>query len=327
MRHFIVIARCNKLPEPQFIDAINGTMDKFEAMRALVSIADTGSFVGAANELEQSKSALSRRVTELERALGVRLIQRTTRSLALTDEGHTYLARCREILQTVAEAEEEASMNSSEVRGLLRISAPLSFGTLRLAPLFAEFARRHPQVRLDVVLSDQMVDLLEDGFDLAIRITAEPPLTRAVALPLCRSRILMCASPDYLARHGAPADVAGLSAHTLIDYSLARARGEWTLSRGDERERVRVTSPLVANNGELCRAFALAGLGITRQPDFIVGDDIAAGRLQEVLPGWRCGEVSVFALYPTRHHQPARLRALIALLREALGGAPALPSA
>ncbi|MGL6069668.1 LysR family transcriptional regulator [Craterilacuibacter sp.] len=296
-------------------------MDKLEAMRALVAVVDQGSFVGAAVQLEQTKTRLSRLVSDLEMQLGVRLMQRTTRRLSLTEEGQLYLARCRDILQAISEAEEEAASRSIEPRGLLRISAPLIFGARYLAPLWARFAAEHPDIQLDIDLSDRKIDLIEDGFDLAIRISSHTPDSQLIVRPLCTARLLLCASPDYLATHAALQQPEDIASHAVIDYSYAVQRQQWLLQRGEEIRSTRFTPRLIANNGDVCRQFALAHLGLIRQPGFIVGEDIAAGRLVEILPDWRAGDVGIYALYPSRKHLPLKVRTMVDFLHAQLDAA------
>ncbi len=293
-------------------------MDKLEAMRALVAVVDQGSFVAAASQLEQGKTRLSRLVADLEMQLGVRLMQRTTRRLSLTEEGQRYVARCREVLQAIAEAEAEAASHSLEPRGLLRMSAPLSFGARYLAPLWAEFAAIHPDIQLDIDLSDRKIDLIEDGFDLAIRISSEQPDSQLIVRQLCSARLMVCASPDYLAGRPPLQHPQDITQHSVIDYSYASQRQLWALQNGENVYSVRVDSRLLANNGDVCRQFALAHLGLVRQPGFIVGEDIAAGRLVEVLPQWSAGEVAIYALYPSRKHLPLKVRTMVDFLHTRL---------
>lgn len=297
-------------------------MDKLGAMRALLAVVDQGSFVAAANTLGESKTRLSRQVAALETSLGVRLMQRTTRRLALTEAGTLYVARCRELLQALDEAEEEVASRNQAPRGRLRISAPLTFGAHHLAPLWAEYATLHPAVALEIDLTDRKVDLIEEGLDLAIRITAHTPDSQLVVRRLGASRVVLCASPDYLARHGEPTTPADIARHAVIDYSYASERQTWRLQRDGASEQVRFGSTLVANNGEVCRSFALAGLGLIRQPDFIVGDDLACGRLRAVLPQWQAGEVGIFALYASRKHLPAKVRSMVDFLQQRLTPCP-----
>ena len=194
-------------------------MDRFLEMQTFCAVIDAGSFVKAADTLGFSKAAVSRYVRDLEERLGVRLLHRTTRRLSLTDEGDVFYARCRELLAGVEEAEAELSSRSGAARGLLRVNAPVTFGILHLAPLWGAFRDRYPQVRLDVTLSDRIVDLVEEGFDLTIRIATLPSST-LISRRVASTRVVLCASPQYLAQHGMPRKPNDLTEHVVIGYSL-----------------------------------------------------------------------------------------------------------
>ncbi len=201
-------------------------MDKFQQMRVFAAVVDAGSFVGAAAAIELSKAAVSRHVQELEARLGVRLLQRTTRRLSLTDEGRAFHARCKDLLANVDEAEAEITVRAGEASGLLKINVPVSFGNLRLAPLWGAFLERNPKVTLDIVLADRMVDLVEEGFDMAVRI-ARLPDSSLVSRQLASTQLIVCASPAYLARHGTPQHPADLAHHAVVAYSLFSMGDSW----------------------------------------------------------------------------------------------------
>lgn len=294
-------------------------MNRFLEMQSFASVVDAGSFVGAATALGLSKAAVSRHVGDLESRLGVRLLHRTTRRLSLTAEGEVFLARCRELLAGVEEAEAELTSSSDTARGLLRINAPVSFGIRRLAPLWAGFRRRHPQVRLDITLADRLVDLVEEGFDLAVRIGVLRS-SSLVARPLTVTRLRLCASPEYIAEHGSPAHPDDLDRHAIIAYSYSARGDEWQFEGPQGPASARVRPMLQSNNGDTCRALALSGEGITLQPDFIVGEDIATGSLVEVMPDYLGAELGVYAVYPTRRHIAPKVRALVDYLGETLNG-------
>lgn len=289
-------------------------------MRSFVAVMDAGSFVGAAERLGQSKAAVSRQLSELEARLGVRLLHRTTRRLSLTPEGEAFLARSRELLAQLDEAEAEISAGSAQARGRLRINVPVSFGLLHLAPLWARFLQQHPQVELDLNLADRSVDLIEEGFDLAIRI-AHLPSSSLVSRPLARTRMVLCASPGYLRGAGMPNAPAALAAHRVIAYSYWSARDEWRFTGpkgGTEGEiAVRTRPQLRCNNGDTCLALALADQGLILQPSFIVAEALRAGDLVEVLPEYSAGELGIYALYASRRHLSHKLRVMIDFLVEA----------
>jgi len=288
-------------------------MDRFVEMQTFSAVAEAGSFIGAADALGLSKAAVSRHVADLEARLGVRLIHRTTRRLSLTEEGELFLARSRELIAGVEAAEAELGARGGAARGLLRINAPVSFGIRHLAPLWPEFQAQYPEVRLDVELADRIVDLLEEGYDLAIRI-AELPSSTLIGRRLATTRIVLCASPEYVNRHGEPAEPADLANHARIAYSYSGTGNEWRFDGPGGETRVRIDARLVSNNGETCRAAALAHQGIILQPTFLVGDDLAAGRLIELLPEYRSQELGIYAVYPTRKHVAPKVRAMIDFL-------------
>jgi len=288
-------------------------MDKFIEMQAFVNVADAGSFVKAAEALDVSKAAISRHVAELESRLGVRLLHRTTRKLSLTPEGEVFLARCRELLGGVDEAEAEITSRSSEASGLLRINVPSSFGLLHLAPLWPEFMAQHPQVTLDVTLSDRVVDLVEEGFDMAVRI-ADLPSSSLVSRRLTSTRLVLCASPSYLAARGRPNHPSELAAHDVLAYNLLAMGDQWEFTGPGGVVSVKVTPRLRTNNGDTCRIAALRHQGIVLQPTFLVGPDLLEGTLVEVMPAWRSVEFGVFAIYSSRKLVSPKVRLMIEFL-------------
>ncbi|RLQ23322.1 LysR family transcriptional regulator [Seongchinamella sediminis] len=293
-------------------------MDRLLEMQSFASVIDAGSFVGAADALGLSKAAVSRHVNALESRLGVRLLHRTTRRLSLTAEGELFLSRCRELLAGLEEAEAEVTASSAVASGLLRINVPVSFGLRRLAPLWGEFRRLHPQIRLDITLADRVVDLVEEGFDLAVRIGVLEN-SSLVARRLAESRLLVCAAPAYLAEHGAPAHPAELRDHSVIAYSYHSGGDEWRLQGPQGGVSVRVNPAIQSNNGDTCVAAALAGQGLVMQPDFLVDDAIARGELVTVMPDYVAGTLGVYAVYPSRRHVALKTRVLIDFLRSRLG--------
>ncbi len=295
-------------------------MDRFLEMQAFAAVVDAGSFVRAADALGASKPALSRYVADLETRLGVRLLHRTTRKLSLTDEGRAFYARCKSVLTEVDDAEAEATARAVQASGLLKISVPVTFGLLHLAPLWSDFMATHPQVRMDVTLSDRVVDLVEEGFDLAVRIGYLTD-SALVSRQLASTRMVLCASPGYLAQHGHPATLQALAEHTVIAYSLLSTGDQWTLNGPHGPETVLVHPVLRTNSGDTCRAAALQHQGIILQPSFLVADDLRNGTLVELLPLYQCAEFGIHAVYPSRKFVPAKVRLLIAFLVEAFSGA------
>jgi len=296
-------------------------MDRFREMETFIAVVETGSFVAAAGKLRISKSVASRIVQELEVRLGGRLLQRTTRRLALTDAGRAYYQRCRQIIDELAEVEETVRMDREKAFGLLKISAPLTFGMMHLAGLWGGFLKRHPQVQLDVELLDRRVDLIGEGYDMAIRIAAQQEDSSLVAYKLASSRMVTCASPEYLAQKGVPKTLSDIERHDFIGYSYLPTRDFWKFKSRNEEEGIKTNPRLRVNNGDTCRAAALEGLGIVVLPTFIVGEDLLAGRLIEILPDWQAEERGIYAVYPTRQHLSGKVRALIDFLAEAFKNA------
>lgn len=287
----------------------NGAMDRFREMQSFVAVVDTGSFVAASDLLRISKAAVSRVVMQLEARLGARLLQRTTRRLSLTEAGQAYYTRSKQILADLDETEAMVGDATLQASGRLRVNAPLSFGVNRLAGLWPEFMARHPNLELEIDLADRIVDLVEEGYDMAIRIT-RPRDSSLIYRPLAKTRVLLCAAPDYLARRGTPSRIADLARHDIIAYTYAPASDTWRFDTPTGEQGVTVRPRLRANNGDTCRAAALAGLGITQQPGFLVDEDLASGRLVEVLSEQCSREMGIYAVYPSRKHLSLKVRAL-----------------
>ena len=290
-------------------------MDRFQEMSVFAAVVDAGSFVGASDALEMSKPAVSRHVAELEARLGVRLLHRTTRRLSLTEEGEVFYARCKELLGELEEAEAEITSRTGKASGQLKVSAPVSFGLLHLAPLWAGFMARHPDVVLGVTLSDRMVDLVEEGFDLAVRV-ARLPSSSLVGRKLSSTRSVLCASPKYLKAHGTPQHPSELTQHAVIGYSLLSTGDTWSFEGPEGTVSVKVDPRMRTNSGDTCRAAALGHQGIILQPTFMIADDLRSGQLVEVLPQYRSLELGIYALYPTRKHVLPKVRLLIDYLAQ-----------
>jgi DNA-binding transcriptional LysR family regulator len=288
-------------------------MDKFLEMRAFTQVVDAGSFIGAANAMQLSKAAVSRYVGDMEARLGVRLLNRTTRSLSLTEDGEVFYQRCKELLGGVESAEAEITSRSGEAIGQLKVNVPVSFGILHLASVWPVFKAAHPKVTFDVTLSDRVTDIVDEGFDLAIRIS-QLANSSLISRKLATTRIVMCASPDYLARAGMPLHPKEVAAHNVIAYSYWSARDEWEFTGPEGRVTVKTTPGIRTNNGDTCRAAALMHQGIIFQPTFMVGEDLAAGRLVEICPEYRSLELGVYAVYSSRQHQLPKVRLFIDFL-------------
>ncbi|WP_289838570.1 LysR family transcriptional regulator [Crenobacter oryzisoli] len=284
-------------------------------MRVFNAVVDSGSFIRAAEALDLSKAAVSRYIAELEGRLGVRLLHRTTRRLSLTEEGQVFYARSKELLAGLDEAEAEITSRSVAVSGLVRINAPVTFGIRHLAPLWGEFRARYPEVTLDVTLADRVIDLVEEGYDLAIRIAALPSST-LISKRLATTRMVLCASPQYLEAHGVPTQPAELADHAVISYSYWSTKDEWHFDGPAGPASVKTNPCMHTNSGDTCRAAALAHQGVILQPGFLVGDDLASGALVELMPEFRSIELGIYAVYPTRKHVSPKVRVLIEFLSE-----------
>lgn len=294
-------------------------MDIVKCMEAFAALAGSGSFVAVAEKLDTSTAAVSRQIAALERHLGVRLVHRTTRRLSLTEAGSQFLERTEQILADLAEAEAVVGQQAANPVGLLRVSAPLSFGITVLGPLLPAFRGRYPDLRLDIDLSDRVADLAHDGIDVALRI-AQTPSANLIARRLAPVGIVTCASPGYLRARGTPIHPAELTAHETLSYSYLSGGDTWTFhDASGETAAVRVRPNVHATNGDLLRHLAVADGGIIVQPDFIVADDIAAGRLVQVLPAWSLGQFSLYAVYLSRRQLSAKVRVFIDYLAEVLG--------
>lgn len=290
-------------------------MDKFQEITTFTAVVDAGSFVKAADRLNMSKAAVSRHLVDLETRLGIRLLHRTTRKLSLTEEGEIFYQRCKDILETIESAENEITSHTDDVSGLIRINAPFSFGIRKLAPLWGIFHQKYPKVTLDVVLSDRLVDVVDEGYDVAIRIAALSNSTM-VSKKLTDTRIILCASPEYLRKYGTPNKPADLVNHQVINYSYWAGKEEWSFDGPKGKESVHIKPFIQTNNGDTCLIAAIAHQGIVLQPSFIVGDAIRTGDLVEVMPEYKSIELGVYAIFPTRKHIAPKVRVLIDFLVE-----------
>jgi len=297
-------------------------VDRLRAFEMFATVVAKGGFTRAAEAMGTSPANVTRYVNELEAHLGTRLLNRTSRKLSLTQSGEALYERCRSILEEVAEAEAIASSSAVAPRGRLRINAPLSFGVRHLAPLWPTFLARHPEVELDIALIDRVVDIVEEGYDLAIRISRAGSASH-VGRKLATSRNIVCASPAYVAAHGAPTMPSQLKDHACIGYAYAATADDWRFTDGEGKAHAVKVEPRVrSNNGDTAQALALGGQGITWQPTFLVGEDLKAGRLVRLMPGYEMAPIDILAVYPSRRHVPAKVRAMIDFLAETFRGEP-----
>jgi DNA-binding transcriptional LysR family regulator len=296
-------------------------MDLFQAMKVFAKVAEVGSLSGAARALDMSNPSVTRHLADLEAYLNARLFNRSTRRLSLTETGSAYLERCKQVLFDLEEATLAASMSAANPSGTLRINAPVSFAVNHLGRILPHYAERHPNVTLDVSLSDRVVDLVEEGFDLAIRIGRIQD-SSLVARKIAPVRLLVCAAPSYLKEHGTPRLPKDLAQHRCLSYSYWSMRDEWRFLHDGKTHSVRVNSAMHANNGDLLREAAIAGMGIILQPSFIVGADIREKRLVPLLPAYEPLASALYAVYPSRRHLSAKVRTFVDFLSERFGEKP-----
>lgn len=296
-------------------------MLSLDALQIFVRIAETGSFSAAARDLALSKSAASKKLAALEDRLGARLINRTTRRLSLTEAGADFLERAQRILAELDEAAQAVGRLTDEPRGTLRVNAPMSFGILHVAPALADFVGRYPELGVTLDLDDRRVSLIDEGYDVAVRI-ADLPDSSLVARKLAPARQVVCACPAYWARHGEPTHPRDLARHNCLIYTYLPTYGEWHFRGPGGPLSVRVEGKLHANNGDVLREAALAGLGVFLAPTFLVGDDLRAGRLKAVLQGTADDSLAVYAVYPHRRHLSVKVRAFVDFLAERFGPQP-----
>jgi DNA-binding transcriptional LysR family regulator len=289
-------------------------MDRFNALATFTKVVELGSFARAADRLSVSTSAVSRQVADLEAHLDVRLLNRTTRRLSLTGAGQAFYERCVQLLADLEETESSVRSTAVEPKGTLRVTCGVTFGERYLAPAIAEFAGLHPQVSFDVDLSDRVVDLVEEGFDLAIRIG--PVGNQAlVSRRIGSTQFVCCASPAYLERHPAPVTPADLEQHACLGYTYAAVTSAWTFESSDgTRHTPRITPRHRLNNGRMLAELAAAGLGIVLEPDFIVAPEVRSGRLQRLLTDYQPPRSPIAAVYPSRRHLSAKVRSFVDFL-------------
>lgn len=291
-------------------------MDRLDAMRLFVRVAEIGSFSAVAQQLGIARSVVTRQIAALEAHLGCKLMARSTRRLTLTSAGTGYLEKCRVILNLVEAAETDIAAERLTPRGNIRISLPLSFGLKRVAPLLLDFARDYPEVGLDMDYSDRRQNLIEEGIDLSIRITRQLA-AGDVARKLGVSRMKVVAAPNYLARHGRPLQPAELAHHEFLGYTLA-GTGTVQFVVDGQPLAVHVRSRLNANNGDVLMEAAARGMGITCHPDFIVDEYLADGRVEQILTDFPLPELGIYAMLPGNRQVPHRVRVLMDFLVERL---------
>ena len=292
----------------------------FEGLAIFAKVTEMRSFAGAAAELKLSKATVSKAVSRIEKRLGARLINRTSRRLALTDAGRQLAGRAAQILAQGEAAEDEALAQASVPRGLARLAAPMSFGVLHIAPLLPEFLASYPEVTVDLHLSAAMVDVVGEGFDAAIRIAALPD-SSLVARRLCEIPRYLVGSPAYLNKHGRPTHPLHLAQHRCIGYSHTTTPETWRFSKSGKSATVRPSGPLRVNNGEAMMPALIAGTGLGVLPEFILREALGAGRLERLLPDWSLASGAAYWIAPPGGPRPKRVEVLADFLVEKLADA------
>lgn len=287
-------------------------MDRLTAMRVFAQVAANGSFSATAEQLELSRAMVTRCISELEEWLDSRLLQRTTRKVTLTDAGEQFLHRCQQILALTDEVVEETANSNSELRGQLRLTCGASFGHAQLASAIADFLSLHPKLKIDMNVSDTSINLVDARVDLAIRISNHPdPMLIARRLASCAS--VLVASPEYLKKYGTPTLPDSLVHHRCMSHTIA-GKYLWQFTRAGETVKVEIKNQFSANETTVLLHASLAGGGISMQPTYLANDYIAEGKLVALLPEWSIPELAINALYPSRRHLPAALRAFLDFL-------------
>jgi DNA-binding transcriptional LysR family regulator len=288
-------------------------MDKLSSLRAFVKVVEHGSFSEAARSLRLSRSAVSKYVMELEHALGAQLLNRTTRSASPTENGRAYYERSVAILAELEEADLALTSLHAEPRGLLRINAPMSFGTLHLGPAIAAFMEKYPELQIQLTLSDEQIDAVQEGFDVTLRI-AELASSSLIARRILGVQRVFCASPGYIERRGAPRHPKDLKDHDCLTYGFLATGNQWKLTGPDGEHWISVPWKLCANNAEVLKQAALNGRGIALLPTFIAGVELDSGALVPVLKKYQAPEIALNAIYPPTRHLSSKVRLFIDFL-------------
>ncbi len=297
-------------------------MDQLTAMRAFRRVVELESFAATARDLGYSNAAISKNISELEAHLGARLLTRTTRRMSVTEIGHSYYRRCVAILDELEDADREAAQLGSTPRGVLRISAPMSFGLLHLSSALPEFLKLYPEIDIDLVLNDRHIDLIEEGIDVAFRAGGALPDSSLVVRRIMPVNRLVCGSPDYFDEHGVPETPEDLKAHQCLIYSLSASPREWRFDGSGGARSIKVAGRFSANSSISLREALLAGLGLTLIPTFIVAEDIRQDRLRPVLTEWSPAPQAAYAVYVNRQYVPLKIRCFVDFLVKTYGSKP-----
>ena len=293
-------------------------MDKLTSLRAFVKVVELGSFSEAGRQLRLSRSAISKYVSDLEQDLGVQLLNRTTRHASANESGQAYFERALVILADLDAADHAVAQLQATPRGLLRINAPMSFGTLQLGSALADFMGLYPELKIQLVLSDEQVDPVQGGYDVTLRI-ADLESSSLIARKIVAIDRAICASPSYLNQHGEPKHPRDLRSHAMLTYGFLLTGNQWKLTGKDGEHWIQPEWTLCANNAEVLRDAAVKGRGVALIPVFILGDALKTGTLRVVLEGYRAPPLALYAIYPPTRHLPVKVRLFIDFLVERFG--------
>lgn len=296
-------------------------MDKLESMRAFVAVVEHSGFAAAGRQMGLSRSVVNKLVAQLEGDLDVQLLQRTTRRVSPTDTGRAYYERCVDILAEVAAAEEGVRQLQAEPKGALRVNAPMSFGTMHLAKAIAHFMQQYPEIQLQLTLNDRFIDLIEEGFDVTLRIAQmgsdEASVNGLVTQAIAPIRRVLCASPNYLANQGTPAHPTDLAKHDCLEYGHLATSSKWQfISEDGKLFSVKLRCRGYSNNGEVLREEAIAGVGVALLPTFIVGEALKAGQLKVILDSYGPPPLTAYLSYATNRHLSTKIQLLAAFLQD-----------
>ena len=294
-------------------------MDKFESLRAFIQVVNSGGFAAAAREMGLSRSAVNKLVINLEDALGVQLLHRTTRRVSPTETGLAFFERCVNILADLEDAEQAVAQLHGEPKGTLRINAPMSFGTIHLASALADFMSQYPDLQVQLTLEDRLIDPLGEGFDITVRISEPPTSPSLIVHAIAPAKRMLCAASNYLEKRGAPTHPNDLKTHSCLHYGHLASKYEWTLWGPEGEEAIAIQGALCSNNGEVLRDAAVKGLGIALLPTFIVGEALEQGALEIVLPDYRPLALSLCVVYPVNRHLSTKVQLFTEFLRERFG--------
>lgn len=297
-------------------------MDKFESIRAFIKVVDAGGFAAASRDIGVSRSVVNKHVINLENELGTQLLRRSTRQVTPTETGLAFYDRCVLILHELNEAISAVTELQENPTGNLRINAPMSFGTMHLSGIVADYMSTYPNVHVELVLNDRLVDPIEEGFDITVRLSEPHTSTSLITREIVPAKRVVCASPAYLKTHGEPTHPNELKEHRCLHYGYQESGSHWHLYSSDSEYSVGINCVMWSNNGEVLKDAANKGQGIALLPTFIVGDTLQQGQLRTVLPDYTPRDITLCALYPRHRHLSAKVRLFIELLIERLGDKP-----